>query len=224
MQVRCPYCQSSIELTAEEWDHDIQCPTCDSSFNLVADDTITFQETGRTIDRFQLLECLGTGSFGAVWKARDSELGRIVAVKIPRKERLSAEESQQFLREARAAAQLKHPNIVGMHEIGKADDLIYLISDYIEGLTLSDWLSGQQLTVREAAEICAKVAAAVGHAHQAGVIHRDLKPSNIMISLRRRAPYSGFRPGQTRNWRSYDDHRGANPGNAGLYVAGTGSG
>ena len=88
---------------------------------------------------------------------------------------------EKFLREARAAAQLKHPNIVSVHEVGRDADSVYIVSDFVRGVNLSDWLTGQQLTSREAAELIAKVCRALHHAHEQGVIHRDLKPANIMM-------------------------------------------
>jgi WD40 repeat protein len=82
---------------------------------------------------------------------------------------------------ARAAAQLRHPNIVQVHEVGREGDTVYIVSDFVEGLTLADWLTAKRTTPRGAAELCARVAEAMHHAHEAGVIHRDLKPSNIML-------------------------------------------
>ncbi|HEV3339801.1 MAG TPA: serine/threonine-protein kinase [Pirellulales bacterium] len=113
--------------------------------------------------------------------ARDTELDRTVAVKIPRREQLSRDDVDMFLREARAAAQLHHPNIVSVHEVGREGDTIFIVSDLVRGATLADWLTGQRLSTREAAKLCATTADALQHAHQSGVIHRDLKPSNIMI-------------------------------------------
>ena len=68
-----------------------------------------------------------------------------------------------------------------VHEVGREDDNIYIVSDFVRGVPLSDWLTGQQVTARETSELCVKIAEALHHAHEAGVIHRDLKPSNIMI-------------------------------------------
>jgi serine/threonine protein kinase len=131
--------------------------------------------------RFELVERLGVGGFGSVWKARDKELDRTVAIKIPRQGGMTAEEQEKFFREARAAAQLRHPNIVSVHEVGRDGDSVYIVSDFVRGVTLGDWLSGQQLTGREAAELCAKIADALHHAHEKGIVHRDLKPANIMM-------------------------------------------
>jgi serine/threonine protein kinase len=116
-----------------------------------------------------------------VWKARDKELDRTVAIKIPRQGGMTAEEQEKFFREARAAAQLRHPRIVSVHEVGRDGDSVYIVSDFVRGVTLGDWLTGQQLTSREAAALCAKIADALHHAHEQGVIHRDLKPANIMM-------------------------------------------
>jgi tetratricopeptide (TPR) repeat protein len=94
---------------------------------------------------------------------------------------MTAEEQEKFFREARAAAQLRHPSIVSVHEVGRDGDSVYIVSDFVRGVTLGDWLSGQKLTSREAAELCAKIADALHHAHEQGVVHRDLKPANVMI-------------------------------------------
>jgi tetratricopeptide (TPR) repeat protein len=94
---------------------------------------------------------------------------------------MTADDQEKFFREARAAAQLRHPNIVSVHEVGRDGDSIYIVSDFVRGVTLGDWLTGQQLTAREAAALCASIADALHHAHEHGVVHRDLKPANILI-------------------------------------------
>jgi WD40 repeat protein len=187
--VRCPHCRNPIELVDDGSLDEVACPSCGSSFSLVGTDaTATFRvncvegiETVERIGHFELRDKLGMGAFGTVWKAYDTELDRTVAVKIPRKGKLNPQETEQFLREARTAAQLKHPHIVSVHEVGREGDTVYIVSDLIEGLTLTDWLTGQKPTPREAAELCIKIATALHHAHEHGVIHRDLKPGNIML-------------------------------------------
>jgi WD40 repeat protein/tRNA A-37 threonylcarbamoyl transferase component Bud32 len=182
MQVRCPHCQTPVELPSDGQLSDIACPTCGSSFSLLGtSETIAHEAGRRTIGHFELLDKIGVGTFGFVWKARDTELDRLVAVKIPRKGQLDPEETEQFLREARAAAQLRHPYIVSVHEVGREQDTVFIVSDFVEGVTLADRLTAQQFSVREAAQVCAKVADALQHAHDAGVIHRDLKTGNIML-------------------------------------------
>jgi len=182
MQVRCPQCHHPIELADDSRLGDIACPCCGSSFSLLGDETVAHQAPqAKTIGHFELVDQVGSGSFGSVWRARDTELDRTVAVKIPRKGQLDPAETEQFLREARAAAQLRHPSIISVHEVGRQEDTVYIVSDFVEGLTLADWLTGQRFSSQETADLCAKIADALEHAHQAGVIHRDLKPGNIIL-------------------------------------------
>ena len=183
MQIRCPHCRDPIELVEGTSFDAVVCPSCGSSFSLAEGDNTVSQRPAahETIAHFRLTQTLGGGAFGTVWRAHDTQLDRQVAVKVPRQQRLDTAESEKFLREARAAAQLKHPNIVTVHEVGREGDTIYIVSDLIEGLTITDWLTGHQPTPREAAELCDRIAHALHHAHQQGVIHRDLKPGNVMI-------------------------------------------
>jgi serine/threonine protein kinase len=137
------------------------------------------------LGRFELVERLGAGSYGYVFRARDVELDRTVAIKIPRAGRLaSGEDVARFLREARSAAQLKHPGIVSLHETGQADDgTFYLVEEFVPGTTLAGALAagGRVLPFDRAAELIAAVADALDYAHRHGVIHRDIKPSNILL-------------------------------------------
>ena len=183
MQIRCPHCHNPLEMVNDDPSNDVSCPSCGSCFNL-AKETETAHDDGtygKKLGHFQLLHCLGQGAFGTVWKARDTELDRIVAIKIPRKENLTEADAEKFLREARAAAQVRHPNIVSVHEVGRADGHIYIASDFIAGASLDEWIQAHPLTVRESVELCAKIAEALHHAHEAGVVHRDLKPQNILV-------------------------------------------
>ena len=182
MNIRCPHCKNPVEILDDASFFDIDCPSCGSGFSLIGDETVKDEGIrGELLGHFSLIEKLGVGSFGTVWKANDTELDRAVAIKVPRKGQLDSDESEQFLREARAAAQLKHPNIVSVHEVGRDDGQIYIVSDFVDGITLADWITGQQPTPNESAELCRKIFEALHHAHQQGVIHRDLKPGNIML-------------------------------------------
>ena len=179
--IRCPHCCNGVELLAETPFEDITCHDCGSTFNLVDREKLTTAAAPRSVGRFRLEKKLGTGGFGTVWLARDSDLDRVVAIKIPRKGQLSPTEMEQFYREARAAAQLRHPNIVPVHEVGRDGDTVFIVSDLIEGESLSDWMNGRRMGTRDVAQLAAVIAGALHHAHQQGIIHRDFKPSNVMI-------------------------------------------
>jgi len=169
-------------------------------------------ENLKQVAHFQFQKKLGAGGMGEVWRAWDTRLKRTVAVKIPRSRELTEEELHRFLREGRAAAQLKHPNIVPVYEVGRHGKLAYIVSDYIAGQSLQQWLEGRDqgsgvrgqgpspdiqnnsdlpaasavpLTAvppQRAAELCLQLAGALHHAHQCGIVHRDLKPANILLS------------------------------------------
>ncbi len=182
LHIRCPHCREPVELLADTPSDEVSCKTCGSEFSLVGgDDDATDAPTLQSLGRFELVSRLGVGGFGTVWKARDTELDRVVALKIPRKGNLGPDETEHFFREARAAAQLRHANIVAVYEIGREGETVFIVSDYVPGVTLSDWMSGFRPSVNEIARLAAIVADALHHAHALGVIHRDLKPSNIMI-------------------------------------------
>jgi serine/threonine protein kinase len=140
-------------------------------------------EAGCRLGKFELLERLGAGSFGYVFRALDTELGRTVAIKFPRAGILTSDEdAARFLREARSAAQLQHPGIVALHETGQTEDgTLYLVEEFVPGTTLGARLRERPLAFRESADLVARVAEALDCAHTQGVIHRDIKPSNILI-------------------------------------------
>jgi WD40 repeat protein/tRNA A-37 threonylcarbamoyl transferase component Bud32 len=136
------------------------------------------------LGRFEIVREVGRGGFGVVYLARDPVLGREVALKVPRPERLvTTEARRRFMREARAAAGLDHPNIVPVYEACELGPITYIAAAYCEGRSLSEWLKAQQQPVpaREAARLIATLAGAVQHAHEHGILHRDLKPGNIML-------------------------------------------
>ena len=182
LHVRCPRCGQLVSLTGDPRWSDIDCGVCGHHFSLLPRQPFDDRRNqGRSLGHFQLLAQIGSGSFGTVWKAEDTVLGRLVAIKLPRSETLSAHGVQQFLREARAAAQLQHPYIVRVHEVGCDGGTLYLVSDLIRGVSLATWLQAGVPTVDESAVLCLKIAEALEHAHAKGVIHRDLKPSNILL-------------------------------------------
>jgi eukaryotic-like serine/threonine-protein kinase len=134
--------------------------------------------------RFEVVREVGRGGCGVVYLARDTVLGRDVALKVPRPEMLSsAAARRRFVREARAAAVLDHPNIVPVYEAGEMGPVAYIASAYCEGHSLSDWMRArsQAVPARTAARLIATLAGGVQHAHVRGILHRDLKPGNVML-------------------------------------------
>lgn len=136
----------------------------------------------RRLGKFELLEEIGLGSYGAVYKARDTELDRLVAIKVPRAGgNSSQEEIERFLREARSAAQLRHPGIVALYDVGQFEGISFLVSELVRGHTLAERRAVGRLSFRRSAELVAEAAEALQYAHAQGVVHRDIKPSNIML-------------------------------------------
>ena len=182
LNIRCPHCRSSVQMPDETELSGICCPSCGSEFNL-ADPGSSAPAGFERIGQFALVERVGVGEFGTVWKARDQTLDRTVAIKLPRRHHLDAGDIELFLRDARVAAQLNHPNIVSVHEVGKHDNAVYIVSDYVQGAALNDWLETHSLSFDGVARLCEKISNAIHYAHERGVIHRDLKPGNIMMDL-----------------------------------------
>ena len=139
--------------------------------------------TGQTISHYQILEKLGEGGMGVVYKARDTELGRFAAIKaLPAGKVADPERLQRFLTEARAASALNHPNIVTIYDLIREGDNCYLVMEYIEGRTLESLIPNQGMRLNELLGISMQVAGAVAAAHAAGIVHRDLKPANVMVA------------------------------------------
>ncbi len=177
--VRCPRCQTRVELPHQHEQDEVHCASCGQHFYIVS-----HQQAGgapQRVGRFELVDELGVGSFGTVWRAHDTKLDREVALKIPRQRTLTPLEMEDVVREARVAARLRHRHIVSVHEVGKEGDTVYIVSDLINGVTLDEWVRRQRPTFEATAQLCLVVAEALHHAHELGVIHRDLKPANILI-------------------------------------------
>ncbi len=187
MQFRCPNCEHPIlidESVSEQIDTTdvLTCPSCQSQVNLAEDvSTYVGPEIGSDIAHFELRRVIGEGSFGTVYQAWDKKLERIVAIKVPRRDRLRGDGTKQFLREARAAAKVRHPNIVQVFEAGQSGDTFYIATEYIEGTTLSDWVKNKPMADREITRLMIVVCQAMHAAHSANVTHRDLKPANILM-------------------------------------------
>ena len=162
----------------------VKCGTVEASRGTLEwtdPDVIPAPQT-RRLGKFELIERVGAGASGSVWRARDLQLRREVAVKIPHAELVdSPKDLERIYREARTVAQLRHPGIVSVHEVFVHDGLPILVSDFVVGMPLRDLLAARRLSHREAASLVNKVAEALAYAHSFGAIHRDIKPANIMI-------------------------------------------
>ena len=143
------------------------------------------QYIGKMLDnRYEILECIGTGGMAVVYKARDHRLNRLVAVKILKPELASdAEFRRRFHDESQAVAMLSHANIVSVYDVSHSDGLNYIVMELIDGLTLKQYMQrrGTPLNWREAQHFITQIMRALSHAHGRGIIHRDIKPHNIMV-------------------------------------------
>jgi serine/threonine-protein kinase len=139
--------------------------------------------SGKTLAHFRLVAKLGQGGMGVVYEAIDENLRRTVALKVLRAD-FAVDETRRkrFLREARSAAAVTHPNIATVHEVGEADGQIYIAMELVEGKSLRRLLSERKLTVRQAVRIAQDVARGLVKAHEKGIVHRDLKPDNVMVT------------------------------------------
>jgi hypothetical protein len=148
---------------------------------------------GKTIGNYEILDEIGEGGMGTVYKAKQARLERIVALKVLLPN-LSKKKDfvERFMREARNAARLEHPNIVTIHEVGEEGDTYYFSMNYIEGRDIEDLLSGGPLDLSDAVMIVSQVASGLDHAHKKGVVHRDIKPANIIVDQSGRAVITDF--------------------------------
>jgi serine/threonine protein kinase len=137
---------------------------------------------GRTIAHYTVLEKLGEGGMGVVYKARDTHLDRFVALKVlPPDKVADAERKRRFAQEARAASALNHPNIITIHDISEADGTVFIVMEYVAGKALADLIPRHGMRLGEALKHAVEIADALAAAHAAGIVHRDFKPGNVMV-------------------------------------------
>ncbi|MFN7140784.1 MAG: serine/threonine-protein kinase, partial [Limisphaerales bacterium] len=150
-------------------------------------------ELAAKFPQLEILELLGRGGMGAVYKARQKELDRIVALKIlPPGVGDDPAFSERFTREAKALARLNHPNIVTLYEFGRADGLFFFLMEFVDGVNLRQLLNTGRVASREALAIVPQICDALQYAHDQGIVHRDIKPENILMDRRGRVKVADF--------------------------------
>lgn len=190
-------CRAVFEVTEECLGQSGSCPRCGVSFVLsdsALNETRAYQSKNNPpidipvrLGRYDVIRKLGEGGMGAVYLARDTQLDRDVALKVPlASQRNTLEVLERFNREAKTGASFQHPNFCPIHEVGQHDGWNYLVMAFIDGQTLASMIAKDgPMPLRRAAAITRKLALALQEAHDRGITHRDLKPSNVMVSRRR---------------------------------------
>jgi eukaryotic-like serine/threonine-protein kinase len=148
---------------------------------------------GRQIGSYKVLSLLGVGGMGEVYLASDTRLGRKITLKIlPAEVASDRDRIRRFIREAKAASALNHPNVATIHEIGESEGVSFIAMEYVEGQTLAARISGRPLETVEVTDIGLQIADALDEAHSKGITHRDIKPANLMLTLRRHVKILDF--------------------------------
>lgn len=209
IEVNCPNCGQPVK--AENPKNAVECPHCSTRFRVQISQmtgTIsdfakgdssslpgvksrgsfsdTFMES-KTIHGYDIIEPIGAGGMGMVYKARQASLDRIVAMKVMRGTQFSDPDLQtRFVREVKTAGGLQHPGIVPVYDAGESDGTLFYTMEFVEGKTIKEYVLGKEMSVREITELMLHVADALAYAHEMGVVHRDLKPGNIIVDKRGR--------------------------------------
>ncbi len=196
---RCPKCKSTIFADAPGG----LCPHCLMQFVAISTGGADFPMEDRSppdletiraaFPQLEILELIGQGGMGAVFKARQPKLDRIVALKIlPMRLARESSFAERFEREGRLLARLNHPNIVGVYDFGQTDGLYYLIMEYVDGVNLRQAFASARFTPQQALSVIPKICEALQFAHDEGVLHRDIKPENILLDTKGRVKIADF--------------------------------
>jgi serine/threonine protein kinase len=195
-EAKCPKCHGALSAGG-------LCPRCAADFLQAAPTDISGEaplfspprpeDLARLFPQLDIIELIGRGGMGAVYKARQKELDRMVALKIlPPGIGQDSGFAGRFAREAKALAKLNHPGIVTIYDFGRADGLYFFLMEHVDGVNLKQLLDRGRISPREALAIVPQICDALQFAHDQGIVHRDIKPENILLDRRGRVKVADF--------------------------------